>query len=203
MKTLSLMLYYKFKENFLPTKLDSSPCLVLNADYQPLSYFPLSLWGWQDVIKAVFLERVNIVAEYNLKVNASNFSINLPSVISLKKYISLSKKIPFTRFNLFLRDRFRCQYCNKRFKASELTFDHVISRAKGGKSSWENVVSACFKCNNKKGSLNYSEANMKLVRTPKKPSFHELRETGKLFPPNYLHHTWSDFLYWDTVLESK
>ena len=61
MKTLSLMLYYKIKENFLPTKLDSSPCLVLNADYQPLSYFPLSLWGWQDVIKAVFLERVNIV----------------------------------------------------------------------------------------------------------------------------------------------
>ena len=185
------------------TNLESSPCLVLNADYQPLSYFPLSLWGWQDTIKAVFLERVNIVAEYNLKVNAADFSMHLPSVISLKKYIPLSKKIPFTRFNLFLRDMFRCQYCNKKFKASELTFDHVISRARGGLSSWDNVVSACFKCNNKKGSLDYADANMKLIRIPKKPTFHELREAGKLFPPYYLHHTWSDFLYWDSVLENK
>ncbi len=185
------------------SKLNNSPCLVLNADYQPLSYFPLSLWGWQDAIKAVFLDRVNIVAEYNLKVNASNFSINLPSVISLKKYISINKKIPFTRFNLFLRDKFRCQYCNNKFRASELTFDHVISRSKGGLSNWENVVSACFRCNNKKGSMNCIEANMRLIRNPKKPSFNDLREAGKQFPPNYLHHTWSDFLYWDSVLESR
>ena len=67
--------------------LDNSPCLVLNADYQPLSYFPLSLWGWQDTIKAVFLDRVNIVAEYEKKVNSASFTMNLPSVISLKKYI--------------------------------------------------------------------------------------------------------------------
>lgn len=187
----------------MSNQLNNSPCLVLNADYQPLSYFPLSLWGWQDAIKAVFLDRVNIVAEYNLKVSSSSFEMKLPSVISLKKYISLSKKIPFTRFNLFLRDKFRCQYCNKKFKASNLTFDHVISRAKGGKSSWDNVVSACFRCNNKKGSLDYLEANMKLVRMPKQPTFHELQEAGKLFPPNYLHDTWSDFLYWDSVLENK
>ena len=184
-------------------KLNNSPCLILNADYQPLSYFPLSLWGWQDTIKAVFLERVNIVAEYDIKVSASSFSMKLPSVISLKKFIALDKRIPFTRFNLFLRDQFKCQYCSKKFKASELTFDHVISRSKGGISSWDNVVSACFKCNNKKGSLSCSDANMKLIRNPKKPSHYELREMGKLFPPNYLHHTWNDFLYWDSVLESK
>ena len=184
-------------------KLNNSPCLILNADYQPLSYFPLSLWGWQDTIKAVFLERVNIVAEYDIKVSASSFSMKLPSVISLKKFIALDKRIPFTRFNLFLRDQFTCQYCSKKFKASELTFDHVISRSRGGISSWDNVVSACFKCNNKKGSLSCIDANMKLIRKPKKPSHYELREMGKLFPPNYLHHTWNDFLYWDSVLESK
>ena len=180
-----------------------SPTLVLNADYQPLSYFPLSLWGWQDTIKAVFLNRVNIVAEYEKKVNSSNFAMKLPSVIALKKYIPLNKSIPFTRFNLFLRDHFKCQYCNLKFKASELTFDHVVSRARGGLSNWDNVVSACFKCNNKKGSLSYKNANMKLVKIPKKPTFSELREAGKLFPPNYLHHTWNDFLYWDTILDSK
>ena len=178
-----------------------SPTLVLNSDFRPLSYFPLSLWSWQDTIKAVFLERVNIVAEYEKKVNSTSFTMNLPSVISLKKYIPINKKIPFTRFNLFLRDHFKCQYCDKKFRASELTFDHVISRAKGGLSNWDNVVSACFKCNNKKGSLSCKEANMKLVKMPQKPTFALLREAGKLFPPNYLHHTWNDFLYWDTVLE--
>ena len=67
--------------------------MVLNADYQPLSYFPLSLWGWQDTVRAVFLDRVNIVAEYERRVSSSNFSMKLPSVISLKKYIPLKKKI--------------------------------------------------------------------------------------------------------------
>ena len=84
--------------------LNNSPCLVLNADYQPLSYFPLSLWGWQETIKAVFLDRVNIVAEYDISVKSTSFSMKLPSVISLKKFIPIKKNIPFTRFNLFLRD---------------------------------------------------------------------------------------------------
>ena len=183
--------------------LNSSPCLVLNADYQPLSYFPLSLWGWQETIKAVFLDRVNIVAEYDISINSTSFSMKLPSVISLKKFIPIKKNIPFTRFNLFLRDRFKCQYCNKKFKASELTFDHVVSRSRGGKSNWNNVVSACFKCNNKKGSLSCHEAKMKLVKSPQKPTQFDLKEAGKKFPPNYLHHTWNDFLYWDTVLDKS
>ena len=130
--------------------LEKCPALVLNADYRPLSYYPLSLWSWQDAIKAVFLDRVNIVAEYEKKVNSSSFSMKLPSVISLKKFVPINKRIPFTRFNLFLRDHFKCQYCNIKFKASELTFDHVVPRSRGGLSSWDNVVSACFKCNNKK-----------------------------------------------------
>ena len=129
--------------------------------------------------------------------------MKLPSVISLKKFIPIKKNIPFTRFNLFLRDEFRCQYCNAKHKASELTFDHVISRSKGGLSTWENVVSACFKCNNKKGSLSCHDAKMRLIKTPKKPSQYDLKEAGKLFPPNYLHHTWTDFLYWDTVLDKN
>ena len=144
--------------------LNNSPCLVLNADYQPLSYFPLSLWGWQETIKAVFLDRVNIVAEYDISVKSTSFSMKLPSVISLKKFIPIKKNIPFTRFNLFLRDEFRCQYCNTKHKASELTFDHVTSRSKGGLSTWENVVSACFKCNNKKGSLSCHDAKMRLIK---------------------------------------
>ena len=86
-----------------------SPTLVLNADYQPLSYFPLSLWSWQDTIKAVFLDRVNIVSEYEEVVRSPGFSMKIPSVISLKEYIKNQKSPVFTKFNVYLRDRFSCQ----------------------------------------------------------------------------------------------
>ena len=87
----------------------SFPALVLNADYRPLSYYPLSLWGWQDTVKAVFLDRVNIVSEYDRCVRSPSFEMKLPSVVSLKTYIRPARYPAFTRFNVFLRDRFICQ----------------------------------------------------------------------------------------------
>lgn len=101
------------------------PALVLNADYRPLSYFPLSIWSWQDALKSVFLERVDIVSEYDRLAHSPSFSMKLPSVICLKRYVKQSKQPAFTRFNLFLRDGFKCQYCGS---PNELTFDHVIPR---------------------------------------------------------------------------
>src|ERR1700685_2158164 len=80
------------------------PALVLNADFRPLSYYPLSLWSWQDAIKAVFLERVNIVANYDRAVRSPSFEMKLPSVVSLKTYVKPSTHPAFTRFNVFLRD---------------------------------------------------------------------------------------------------
>ncbi len=105
------------------------PALVLNADYRPLSYYPLSLWSWQDAIKAVFLERVNIVAEYDHIVSSPSFSMRVPSVICLKDYVKPPRYPAFTRFNVFLRDRFECQYCGS---PHDLTFDHVTPRCHGG-----------------------------------------------------------------------
>src|SRR5262245_9874723 len=87
------------------------PALVLNADFRPLSYYPLSLWSWQDAIKAVFLERVNIVAQYDKAVHSPSFEMLLPSVVSLKTFVKPSTHPAFTRFNVFLRDKFACQYC--------------------------------------------------------------------------------------------
>ena len=87
---------------------DAHPALVLNADYRPLSYFPLSLWSWQDAIKAVFLDRVNIVSEYDVLVRSPSFEFHLPSVVSLKTFVKPSRQPAFTRFNVFLRDRFEC-----------------------------------------------------------------------------------------------
>src|SRR5512140_624939 len=87
------------------------PCLVLNADYRPLSYYPLSLWPWQEAIKAAFLDRVQIVAEYDQIVRSQRQEFRIPSVVVLKEFVRPQKRVAFTRFNLFLRDEFCCQYC--------------------------------------------------------------------------------------------
>ncbi len=149
---------------------DSCPALVLNADYQPLSYYPLSLWSWQDAIKAVYLDRVNIVS--------------WPA---------------FTRFNVFLRDKFMCQYCGSK---EDLTFDHFVPRSKGGLTTWNNVITACSSCNLKKSNKLHQDIKMHPIQLPFKPNVHELHRNGKSFPPNYLHESWMDFLYWDTELEN-
>ena len=180
------------------TLLDSCPALVLNADYRPLSYFPLSLWAWQDSVKAVFLDRVNIVSEYDHKVHSPGFEMRLPSVVALKRYVPLVRRPAFTRFNVFLRDRFACQYCGQR---EELTFDHVIPRSKGGLTTWENVVAACSPCNLRKGDKMPAAVEMFPAQKPFAPSINDLHRNGKLFPPNYLHESWLDYLYWDSELE--
>lgn len=177
---------------------EACPALVLNADYRPLSYYPLSLWCWQDAIKAVFLDRVNIVSEYDRAVHSPSFSMRLPSVVSLKTYVKPSRTPAFTRFNVFLRDRFTCQYCGTR---EELTFDHVIPRSKGGLTTWDNVVAACSPCNLRKADRLPQEIEMLPFQPPFAPSVSDLHRNGRLFPPNYLHDSWFDYLYWDSELE--
>jgi 5-methylcytosine-specific restriction endonuclease McrA len=177
---------------------EACPALVLNADYRPLSYYPLSLWSWQDALKAVFLDRVNIVSEYDRVVRSPNHEFRLPSVVSLKAYVKPSRFPAFTRFNVFLRDRFSCQYCGS---PEDLTFDHVVPRSKGGLTSWENVVAACSQCNLTKADRMPAQAHMHPRQKPYQPTVADLHRNGRLFPPNYLHESWVDYLYWDTELE--
>jgi 5-methylcytosine-specific restriction endonuclease McrA len=190
-----------FRTNFVrePSALKRFPALVLNADYRPLSYYPLSLWPWQDAIKAVYLDRVHIVAEYAETVRSQRNQMRIPSVVVLKDYIKPQKRVAFTRFNLFLRDHFCCQYCGAR---GDLTFDHVVPRASGGITSWENVVAACSPCNLRKGSKSLRQSNMRLVRAPAQPTAGVLQTSGRRFPPNYLHESWVDYLYWDAELDA-
>jgi 5-methylcytosine-specific restriction endonuclease McrA len=175
------------------------PALVLNADYRPLSYLPLSLWPWQDAIKAAFLDRVIVLAEYDEVVRSPSIEVRIPSVVVLKEYVKPARTTAFTRFNLFLRDEFLCQYCGAK---DSLTFDHVVPRSRGGRTTWENVVASCGPCNLTKGSRTLKQAGMRLRRTPLRPTPEQLQNTGRKFPPNHLHQSWMDFLYWDAELEA-
>ena len=174
------------------------PALVLNADFRPLSYYPLSLWPWQEVVKAVFQDRVQVVSTYDKVIHSPSLEFTLPSVVSLKAYIDQDRPPAFTRFNLFLRDSFECQYCHA---TGDLTFDHIIPRSRGGRTTWENIVTACAPCNLRKGGRTPREAGMHPARASRRPSMYELQDLGRKFPPHYLHQSWLDYLYWDIELE--
>lgn len=177
---------------------DNCPALVLNADYTPLSYYPLSLWPWQTAVKAVFLDRVTIVENYEREIHSPTRTMPIPSVIALRQYVKPSQYPAFTRFNLFLRDRFACQYCGS---GKDLTFDHVVPRRLGGRTSWENVTTACAPCNLRKGGRTPAQAHMPLHQKPWRPTSWQLQDNGRAFPPGYLHESWIDWLYWDVELE--
>ncbi len=191
----------EFRTSFVrePAALKHYPALVLNADYRPLSYYPLSLWPWQEAIKAAFLDRVVIVAEYDAVVRSQRQAFRIPSVVVLKDYIRPQKTVAFTRFNLFLRDAFQCQYCGAK---GDLTFDHVLPRSRGGRTTWDNVVAACSPCNLRKGNRTLRGSGLQLWRPPKAPNSEEMQAYGRRFPPNYLHDSWLDYLYWDAELEA-
>jgi 5-methylcytosine-specific restriction endonuclease McrA len=191
----------EFRTQFVrePSARRNYPALVLNADFRPLSYYPLSLWPWQEAIKAVFLDRVSILAEYDDVVRSQRRVMRIPSVVVLKDYVKPQKRVAFTRFNLFLRDEFCCQYCGSK---GDLTFDHVVPRSRGGVTSWENVVAACSPCNLRKANKSLRSSGLSLRRMPRAPSTEEMRNAGRRFPPNYLHESWADYLYWDAELEA-
>ena len=145
------------------------------------------------------MDRVEIVAEYDYEVHSPSVSLKIPSVVVLKEYVKPRKRVAFTRFNVFLRDEFCCQYCGKK---GELTFDHIVPRSSGGISSWENVVAACALCNMRKGSKSLRRAGMSLRKPTRTPEAEQLRNIGRKFPPNHLHESWIDFLYWDAELDA-
>lgn len=149
-------------------------------------------------MKAVFLDRVDIIAEYDYVVRSPSTEFRLPSVIALRDFVRQDRPPAFTRFNVFLRDGFECAYCGT---SEHLTFDHVIPRSKGGRTTWENIVAACSPCNLRKGGKLLKHTDMQLMRRPARPNNYQLQEIGRKFPPNHLHETWMDYLYWDIELE--
>ncbi len=111
------------------SQLQGHTCLVLNADWQPLSYLPLSVWSWQDAVKAAWQERVTVVSSYDVRVRSASASFAIPSVVVLRNYEKRgAEKAPkFSKRLMMLRDGYRCQYCKDSFPPSLLTCDHVCA----------------------------------------------------------------------------
>ena len=148
--------------------------LILNADYTPIG-----LVSWEKAITLDFKGLVKVVDFYKGDeiTCSSGFRWPVPAVIVLTEYKRPKKKrIPFSRKNIFIRDGLVCQYCNKRFDPSDLTFDHVVPRSKwngsGTPTQWKNIVTCCYPCNNKKGSKHLKDTDMQLMNTPREPNPH-------------------------------
>jgi 5-methylcytosine-specific restriction endonuclease McrA len=162
-----------------------SPVLVLNQSYEPLN-----LCRTRRAIVLVFCGKAEVVENSRGELHSVNHVFQIPSVIRLIYMVKRpyhQKKL--SRFEVFNRDQYACQYCGQQSK--ELTLDHVIPRRWGGKHSWDNVVSACIPCNRRKGGRTPDEARMKLLRQPRSP-----RNDGFYIPCHIFnsHSEWQKYL---------
>jgi 5-methylcytosine-specific restriction endonuclease McrA len=172
--------------------------LVLNATYEPLNVV-----SWKKALTLLFQGKVEVIAEYDREVRSVSFTIKMPSILRLLRYVKVRNRfhhVKFCRANIYARDHNTCQYCGRRHGTEDLTFDHVVPIVKGGGKTWENIVTCCLECNHKKGGRTPEEAGMHLIRQPREPSW----------VPTVLHVTiglrtapeaWRDYLYWNVELE--
>ena len=174
-----------------------SDTLLLNANFEPISILPLSVIGWQQAIKLVFLEKVTVLSNHpDRVVRSSHITMPVPSVCVTREYFNPMKHVKFNRNNLYLRDMYQCQYCEDVFDKKDLTIDHVIPRMAGGKTHWENCVTACHACNWKKGSR-----LMKPARAPFRPEYFNLVSKWKKRPSKF--HYYPDWLQYLGLEESQ
>ena len=136
-------------------------------------------------------------------VHTVRYTIRVPKIILLSIFDKVPKKdLKLTRKNVFERDKYQCQYCGKRLPSEELNLDHVIPRHYGGKTTWENIVCSCVKCNSRKANRLPHEASMRLTRKPSKPQW---RPVISIAARGRKHDEWKHFIdvaYWNVELES-
>jgi len=145
--------------------------LVLNADFIPLNLVPVSTIGWKEAFTLITKDHAVPIKFYDGEfVNTPSTKYPVPSVIVVKDYKYFKKHAKWSKFNVKLRDGFKCQYCGKRFSEGSLTIDHVTPKSHGGKHSWTNSTTACKPCNQGKGA----NKKVKPIKEPYRPTYHEL-----------------------------
>jgi len=165
--------------------------LVLNADGLPVSYLPLSTIQWKEAVTYLWLDKVTVLDWYDdWVVRSSSWETRVPAVIMLKDMMKRKKTPRFSKTNVFLRDLHHCQYCNTLFPKSVLTLDHVLPISHGGKTSWENIVTACSPCNAKKGN----DKRIKPKVSPYQPDYYELVNKRKQLEFDIRHPSWEVWL---------
>ena len=132
---------------------------------------PHKIISWQRAVVLAYIGKVEVIETWDADLRSPSISMLAPAVVRLKKgSVSTKSSVRFSRVNVFTRDKFRCQYCGDKKPLKQLNYDHVIPRVQGGKTVWENIVTSCYPCNDRKGSRTPQQAGMKLLRQPVKPA---------------------------------
>ena len=186
--------------------------LVLNQQYRPHE-----ILDWKDAVTAMFKGKVEVLAVYDevlahidrqtlatfpelkralrqlIGTDAEALDIKVPAVVVLRRRVSLVKDgVKFSKVNVCLRDRFTCQYCGLQLPMSKLNYDHVVPRSRGGKTCWDNIVMACYACNQGKRNLTLEDAGMKLIAKPVKPAVLPMSEPH--IDPQNIPDEWAPFV---------
>ena len=169
--------------------------LVLSQGFEPVK-----IVSWQRAITLLFLGKVEVIEEYDRDIKCTSMLIKIPAVVRLLNAFRRHRKpVKFSRVNIYGRDNYRCQFCGDKKSINELTYDHVVPRAQGGKTNWLNIVTACTKCNTKKGNRTPREAGMALLKQPVQPA-----ATPTLIVTvsrESMPDAWRDYCYWTGALD--
>ena len=165
--------------------------LILNSDAQPISFLPLSAVSWQEAVKYMILDRVDVLEWYdNWIVSSPSWETRVPAVMMVKDYVKNNREPRFSKYCVLLRDEFVCQYCATDVTRVNGTLDHVIPISRGGKTTWENSVTACRTCNIAKGS----SRGWKPIKEPVQPDYWRIVSNVKNIPMHIRHPSWEQYL---------
>jgi len=166
--------------------------LLLNADGLPVSYMPLSTLIWEDAIKYMVLDKADVLMWHDdWIVHSATWETPVPSVMMLREYMKPKVTVRFSRANIYLRDNATCAYCLQPVERKVATLDHVLPVSKGGKTTWENCVTACAPCNSHKSDIT---KGWKPKFKPYKPDFYELVNKRKKEAFNLRYEEWLQFI---------
>lgn len=169
---------------------------MLNANGLPISVLPLSTSSWQEAIKESYTGKATIIENYDdWFVHSPTMEMAVPAVMMLNEYHFIDQSIDYSRQHILLRDEYTCQYCGLESFDDQrvLTMDHVTPRYHGGKTCFENIVTACASCNMEKA--HYTKMRPKNV--PKRPTYYQLVFKRIKYPITIPSEKWLPFLPWE------
>lgn len=177
--------------------------MTANLDTRTLvldqAYRPCGVVSWMDAVTAVFNDKADVLEEYEHVIHSPTMT-NKPAVIRLRRAFKREvKPVKFSRVNVYARDEYRCQYCGERKPTDELTYDHVLPRSRGGKTTWTNIVTCCHDCNREKKNRTPEEAGMRLLKKPVQPK--AAPEIMLEFSRRSIPDAWRDYVYWTIELD--
>ena len=172
--------------------------LLLNATYEPIKVI-----HWKRAITLLFQGKVEVLEFYDREIRGVAITFRLPAVLRLLRIVKIKRlhRVKFSRANIFARDAYRCQYCGEKFESRYLTFDHVIPAVRGGRKTWGNIVTACWRCNNRKSGRTPTEARMRLIQPPVEPKW--LPSVTLTIGIKHTPESWRDYLYWNLELDTE